>query len=179
MFEPISIGITATQLVETCAKIYTMVNQTRNVDASIGVLGVEINSLCEVLNAMHESFNDPSLATIDMQTGHEAQHWRNVKRSLQDCTGTLKSLAEILDALKQSGGRFFQRPRKQINLQLKLREIGVLKEQVTSYRQTMQLSMQLLTVYVSHHPNSFHNLKNGLDLSMNCHQQICNCNLES
>jgi hypothetical protein len=160
MFEPISIAITATQLVETCTKIYTIVNQTRHVDASIGVLGVEINSLCEVLNAMHESFNDPALATIDMQTGHEAQHWRNVKRSLQDCTGTLKCLGEILDALKRSGGRFLQRPRKQINLQLKLREIGVLKQQVTSYRQTMQLSMQLLTAYVSdsHHcqPSSFH-----------------------
>jgi hypothetical protein len=160
MLEPISIAITATQLVETCTKIYQIVNQTLHVDASIGVLGVEVNSLCEVLNAMHESFNDPSLATIDMQTGHEAQHWRNVKRSLHDCTGTLKCLGEILDGLKRSGGRFLPGPRKQMNLELKLREIGVLKQQVTSYRQTMQLSMQLLTVYVSHsrhhQPSSFH-----------------------
>jgi hypothetical protein len=159
MVDPISIAITARHLVEACTKIYMIINQTRHVDSSIGVLGVEINSLCEVLNAMHESFNDPSLATIDMQTGHEAQHWRNVKRSLQDCRSTLKSLSDILDGLKQSGGNFLQRPRKQINLQFKLREIGILKEQVTSYRQTMQLSMQLLTVYVSHplhYPSSFH-----------------------
>jgi len=48
---------------------------------------------------------------------------------------------------KSESGNFFRRSAKHINLTMNLREIDLLKQQVTAYRQTMQLALQLISVY--------------------------------
>jgi hypothetical protein len=99
-----------------------------------------------VLVGMGESFNDPSLVVRSSQTGHEGQHWRNIQRSLGDCKKTLETLEAIVGAINKTEGGWLRRPRKLINLALDSGEIALLKQEVASYRQTMQLSLQLIAV---------------------------------
>jgi hypothetical protein len=152
--DPLSIAATSATLVGVCVRlsgyIYIVINKVQNVDTSVRVLGIEIDLLSQVLGSISSSFSDSSLAAgaLESQTGHEGQHWRNVKRSMEDCQETLGSLERILESVKQGERRFLQRPRMLIEFERKSGEIALLKQQITAYRQTMQLSLQLITVYV-------------------------------
>jgi hypothetical protein len=153
--DPLSIAVTAAGLVRLCTQVsgsvYTFISKTRATETAIRTLAIEVDSLAQVLGSIEEGFKDPLLAAaaVESQTGYEGQHWRNVRRSLDDCKGTLDQLNDILEPVRREGG-FLRRARKQISLSLKSENISLLKQQVSSYRHTMQLSLHLITVYVYH-----------------------------
>jgi hypothetical protein len=148
--DPISIATTSATLVSTCTKLWGYINKIQNVDTTVQVLQLEITSLSQVLGSIGSSFNDPTLAkaALEKQTGHEAQHWQLVKRSMEDCKGTLASLERILEGVTKVSGGLFRRPKTQIKLDMKAVEIALFQQRLTAYRQTMQLSLQMITVYV-------------------------------
>jgi len=150
IMDPISILTTSAALAGTCVKIYTYIKSIQGVDNDIRVLGTEVDQLSIVLDSISESFKDPLLAhsALESQTGHEAQHWRNVFRSLNDCKETLTTLEEILETMKSKVSGFLRRPKSRIKLDMNSGEISLCKQQIAAYRRTMQLSLQLITVYV-------------------------------
>ena len=97
---------------------------------------------------MTASLRDPLLANtaFKSQTGHEVQHWGNVKRSLQDCQEVLESLEKILENVQKTDSGFLRRPRNIVKMSSG--QLTQLHQQVASYTRTMQLSLQLITVYV-------------------------------
>jgi len=155
LMDPISIIAASATLIRLCATtggyIFTFVSNARNIDIAITTLGVEINSLSQVLTSINDSFSDNALANaaLSSQTGHEAQYWRNVQRSMDDCKGTLENLVRILENVRRGSGGFLARARSQINLGMNSAEITSLTQQIAAYRQTMQLSLQLITMYTS------------------------------
>jgi hypothetical protein len=155
IMDPISIITASATLVRLCATtsgyIFTFVTNARNVDTAITTLGVEIHSLSQVLGSINDSFNDSSLASsaLSSQTGHEAQHWRNVQRSMDDCKNTLENLVRVLENVRRGSGSFLARARSQVSFGMSSAEITSLKQQIAAYRQTMQLSLQLITVYAA------------------------------
>lgn len=147
--DPISIATTAASIAGTCVKIYSYIQSIQAVDNEIRVLGVEVDQLSRVLDSMSDSFKDPSLAesALECQTGHEAQHWRNVRRSLDDCRETMRNLERILDNVKTKEGGFLRFFKSRIKMDMNVGEIALLKQQVAAYRRTMQLSLQLITMH--------------------------------
>jgi hypothetical protein len=156
IMDPISIIAASATLVRLCATtsgyIFTFVTNANNVDTAITTLGVEVTSLSQVLSSIHDSFSDSSLANaaLSSQTGHEAQHWINVQRSMDDCKDTLENLVRVLENVRRGSGGFLARAlRSQISFKMSSAEIASLKQQIAAYRQTMQLSLQLITVHTS------------------------------
>lgn len=153
MIDPLSIASTSAALVETCGKvsyyIYSFLKKEKHVDTSIRVLKIEIDTLAGVLGSISVKFSDSSTATIALQsfTGYEEEYWRNVKRSMSDCEVTLRTLEEILQFIKQGGSRLKIRTTIQNRLEQKLAEIGLLKQQIAVFHKTMDISLQLITVY--------------------------------
>jgi hypothetical protein len=155
--DPFTIATTAGSIVAVCAHvssaIYTYIQNTLGVDTAVDGLRIEIDSLSQVLGTLGSSFRDASLAgtALESQTGHEGEHWRHVKRSMDDCKSTLERFQRILDRVNKSEIRgIMRRPVKKLKLDMSSSDIDILKHQLTSYRRTMQLSLQLITVYV--HP---------------------------
>jgi len=153
--DPITIVSTSAALAVTCVKlsgyIYTIVDKVRTVDNAVRVLGVEIESLSHVLRAISTKFDDQSLAkaALSTQTGHEVQHWENVRRSMGDCKETLARLERVFEKLNKgdSLSGFLWRPsKKTIKFNMKAETISLLKQEIECYRQTMQLSLQLISV---------------------------------
>jgi len=154
MIETITLATTSAQLVAECLTISryitSFIQNANAADLTIQSLGVEVDSLSQVLDAINKSFSDTTLATaaLDSQTGHEGEHWRNVKQSMQDCRQTLNRLQVIMKNLHKNDTQFLGRVRKQVKLDLKGGEITMLKQQISSYRQAMQVSLQVITLYV-------------------------------
>jgi len=154
--DPFTIVTTAGTIVGVCARvscaIYTYIQSTLVVDAAVDALRIEIDSLSQVLGTLGSSFRDASLAgtALESQTGHEGEHWRHVKRLMDECKTTLEKFERILDRVNKSDVRgILRRSVKKLKLDMNSSDIDMLKHQLTSYRRTMQLSLQLITVYVS------------------------------
>jgi hypothetical protein len=155
MFEPISIATAAGSLVAVAGKLTEYIiayqSKTNTIDVNISGLGSEVKSLHSVLSAMKRSFSDQKVvaATLASGTGHQAQHWNNVRQSLSDCDITLRRLYVIWSRMDQKEpSRFFKQSKKVLALELNREEIDIFRLQVQSYRQTMEMSLQVLTMYV-------------------------------
>jgi FtsZ-binding cell division protein ZapB len=148
MMDPLSLATTSASLVNTCTQLWSYINKVQNADVTVTVLQVEINELSQVLGSISTSFGDPVMAKValETQTGHEAHHWKNVKRSMEDCKETLASLDRLLRQVTKVCGGYLRRPKLQFKLDTKSVEVTLLKQRIAAYRQTMQLSLQLITV---------------------------------
>jgi hypothetical protein len=154
--DSLTIVVASVALVSTCGKlggyISWLANKVENFDTLVAFRN-EIDSLSRVLGSISACFDNPSQATLALapQTGFETEHWRNVERSMEDCKKLLEKLHGILRSLSNAKrGQTSVRRRTKINaLELDVRELRQLKQQLTAYRMTMELSLQLIIVYLT------------------------------
>jgi hypothetical protein len=155
MMDPFSMAAAAFSLVAACGKvseqIVKYVNACQTVDENIKILRMEICMLSEVLYTLHSKLRERRLAraAFDSQTGHERQHWESVKQLMDDCSETLLSLERILDGVSKSKTftGLFKKSAIKFKLDIRQSDIESHQHAIAAYRQTLQLSLQLITVY--------------------------------
>ena len=149
LMEPISIINGSAHLGNLCVQIYTLIRDAQNVDDKVRRLGEEVNSLSHVLGSIKVSFSDQASANSasTISTGYEIAHWRNVDRSFSNCERTLERFRALLVTIRTGGGQF-RRPRMLLRLNMNDREIGTLRHELAAFTQTMQLSLNLISVYL-------------------------------
>jgi hypothetical protein len=153
MIDPTSIVSVSAALVVTCGKlshyISTVLNKVDDVDTTLLVLKIEIDSLSAALGSVSVRFSDPSTAATVLQslTGYEEEYWGYVRRSMNDCGLTLGALVDVFQSIKQSERRIIRSATTQTKLERKSGEIALLKQQITAYHKAMRLSLQLITMY--------------------------------
>jgi hypothetical protein len=76
-------------------------------------------------------------------TGHAGSHWKNLSRSLEDGTGTLKQLHELLESINKKTS-VLDGPRKHLRYKNAIDHIVTYREQVQSYRAALQLSLSTI-----------------------------------
>jgi conjugal transfer/entry exclusion protein len=153
--DPLSITAAAVPLVMTCGKVAkslkAYIEKIRNVDETLQNLEIEIQSLSSVLASISLKQNDSSVAVKPSEplSGDERNYWKSLNQSMKHCKDALEMLAQILERINFAGYRLVPR---RANLQYKLSQnaqsIASVKGQITAYRQTLELSLQLITVYV-------------------------------
>jgi uncharacterized protein (DUF3084 family) len=153
--DPLSIAASSAALVTLCVKISKslceFISDSRKVDKALGEFRDEIDDLSGVLALIESSFRDNRTATAALRetTGHEQSHWRKAERSMIDCRKTLDRLSSVLEELRgdhKNGHTFFSRQRRQIRLDMSSTEIVALRHQIQSYKDTMNLSFQVITM---------------------------------
>jgi ankyrin repeat protein len=150
--DPLSITAAAVGLATFCTQIVTTLSQfasdSTRVDTAVRAFSDEITALYRVLHSISISFADPSVSSLPALTGHEGQHWSDVHRSLGDCKLSLERLAKILEKVKAAaeGNGVLRRARKQFTLNMRAGEIVTLRSQIVSYTQTIQISLQMISL---------------------------------
>jgi hypothetical protein len=151
-----SIVVVSVDIVSTCGKVSGclswLTKKLKKADPTLGLLRIEIDSLSQVLGSISTSFSDPSLArsALTPQTGHEPQHWRNVKVAMDDCKGLVEKINAVLERMgevKHSGG-IFQKSKRMTEPAFRPEQIAFLMQHVLLYRKTMEICLQLITLYV-------------------------------
>ena len=151
MMDPLSIAASSGALVTLCRTIstslYTFIHDTRMVDQTLEVFRNEIDDFSGVLESIESSFRDPTLAKAALRamTGHERPHWEKATRFMNDCHATLERLRSVLALVNGEHG-FLRRPRRQIKLDMNSKEIVALRQQIQSYKATMDLSLQMISL---------------------------------
>jgi hypothetical protein len=153
MIEPLSFIATSAALVATCGRlagyVYQFARKASVVVSALGMLSIELEELRRVLCAINTTFSNPELAkaAFQPQTGHESQHWENVRRAMADCNRCLSSLEHLFQQMSRGESGFLGRGKKAFKMSWKEEHISLHKQQISAYRHTMELSLQLITVY--------------------------------
>jgi hypothetical protein len=152
MAEVFAIVASSASLVSLCAKVSSSLNAfviaANTVDSTVQSYRNEVEALSRVLASINTSLSDPLVqsAVRAGQTGHAGGHWRDVKRSMRDCEGTLKDFDRILDGMTRGDRAFLGLSRRKIRLDWNSGEITSLKQQIQSYKDTMQVSLQMINL---------------------------------
>lgn len=148
VMDPLSITVATIGLATFCGQAVNILlqfaGQSRSVDFTIKNFADEVSNLDRVLKSITASSKDRSITSLAAGTGHEAQHWRDVLTSLGDCRSCMTRLVKILEKLEGGDGNIFKRTKKQLRLSIESGEIAVLRRQILSFTQTMQISLQML-----------------------------------
>ena len=146
--DPLSITVATIGLATFCGQAINILlefaGQSSNVDFTIKTFADEVFNLDRVLKSITVSSKDRSIVSLAAGTGHEAQHWRDVLTSLGECRSCMKRLVTILEKLEGDDRNVFKRTRRQLRLSIESGEIAVLRRQILSFTQTMQISLQML-----------------------------------
>jgi len=139
--DPYSVAIASVGLVAQCAKLRHHISKIETIEPPVRALLSEIASLEQVLHALTTRLND---VIVETQTEDQAQCWRNIKRSMEDCEVTLASVEKLLEDVGGLGW-FLRHSLRQTRLE---KEKRLLKEQVKAYRQVMHRFLTFTTAYV-------------------------------
>lgn len=165
LMDPFSLATGTVGLVVFCAQLSEYINAVKkklqSLDHEICILGIEIESLSNVLRTIREKSSNWSAAATNVEpslAGSEADYWKTVDQSMKDCKKTLENLQTILQYIKDGENRKFL-PRRyslQARLDQKSEEIDWHKRQIVVYRQTLDVYLQLLILYILPLSNSTH-----------------------
>jgi len=152
MIEPASIATASAAAVGACQRvshhIANSLEKVENGDINLRVFKIEIDSLAGIFGSISVKFSDPAITIAIQQSlvGCEDEYWRNVKRSMNDCEVTLERVEDVLRSVYQGGVRPVRHGTLEARLEQRRGEIGLLKQHISMYRKTMELSLELIRV---------------------------------
>jgi hypothetical protein len=110
-------------------------------DTKVKGLLTEVESFTQVLRMMKETLEQENIKSSLQATGHIGNHWNNLATSITDGQNTLLQLQQTLERVNRSVSAF-DGARKHLRLKSAADEIATYQQQIRSYRDTLQLSLQ-------------------------------------
>jgi hypothetical protein len=146
--DALSIVVASVGLVSVCGKlsghISWITSKVPNVDKSLESLNAEVGVYSGVLESIGGSFCDPSLARLAFapQTGHEEEHWRDVKEAIEECKRLLEDLHQNLQPTRSP-----VRGAKWMIVDVNAEAIRLHLHHITAYRRTLEVSRHIIELY--------------------------------
>lgn len=143
--DPLSVTACVVTVLGVCLKVSVELRKFRNgvteARGTVTAMLADVTSLRQVLQAMEDTFDELNVQSIS--TGHIGTHWRNLLTSLQDGHTVLERLEELLRECNKDVA-FLDQARRQVRLKSATENIAEFRQQVQSYKDTLQLSLQTI-----------------------------------
>jgi hypothetical protein len=151
MVEPFSLVTTALSLGQQCAtlvgRIHGFIRSAHIIDTTLNDLARQIGSLSAIFQTIGETFKICESFSPHMSSPLESEYWKHVLNTMEDCTRTLQQLDTILAEVRGPEDRRFGRTFTQLRYELREKGIDFCRRQIDGYCQTMNISLQLLSLY--------------------------------
>lgn len=145
MADPLSIAAGIIGVLTACVQVGTALkgfyDGSAIADTKVRGLLIDVESFAQVLQLMKNTLEQEQIKSSLQATGHIGNHWTNLSACLRDGQNTMMQLQEKLEKVNKSVS-ILDGPRKHLRLNSASEEIGIFQQQVRSYRDTMQLSLQ-------------------------------------
>ena len=145
MADPLSITTGVLALLGSCISAGNAIKDFHDgvaiVDVKVKGLLSDVESFAQVLRMMKDTLEEEKVQSSLQVTGHIGNHWSNLSTSIKDGQNTLIQLQNTLDKVNKSVG-VLDGPRKHLRLKGAAQEIVMFQQQIRSYRDTIQLSLQ-------------------------------------
>ena len=142
MLDPISITTGVGALLQAtysiASKLKTFGDGVTIVKDKLNGLLYDVEALAMVLSSMRDTFEG---ITAVAGTGHISNHWKDISKAIENCKDTLAQLHGRLEEVNKAS-KILDAPRRQLRLNFAADELSSFRQQVQSYRDTLQLSLQ-------------------------------------
>jgi hypothetical protein len=115
------------------------------VDTKINGLQGTVENFVQVLTLMKVTLKRDEIQTSFHATGHISNHWNHLSSTIKDGQETLSQLWDLLEGVNRRTS-VLSGTRKHARLQRAAEEIGMYQQQIQCYKDTLQLSLQAVTV---------------------------------
>jgi uncharacterized coiled-coil DUF342 family protein len=143
--DPISITTGILTSLSTCIRVAVQLKQLRDgaqeAKPKINALLSDIDSFRGVLQSMESTFEEIEVKEGFQTTGHLGAHWQPLNKSIEDANITLNELSELLKDINRNGSKL-DSTSKHLRLNLAAEKIANYRQQVQTYRDAMQFSLQ-------------------------------------
>jgi Fungal N-terminal domain of STAND proteins len=129
--------------------LYTFIERTRDVDQSIRSLHRETVGLGQTITAIQDALQQPAIKNHQTVTQDYALVWATLDNSIRDCEDTARTMKQKFQSAQPARNSVLSQAWRQYRLSLKEGEIRGLKSQIHTHASRLQLSMQMISVYVS------------------------------
>ncbi|KAJ6195056.1 hypothetical protein J3E72DRAFT_377497 [Bipolaris maydis] len=150
MSDPLSITASIITLIQVSVQVTVLINQFCNeastVDTTLAGLLSDVEGFKRVLESMKETIDQDDIKSNLQSTGHTGSHWKNLARSLNDGTETLKKLYDLLDGVNKKTS-LLDAQRKLIRLKSASGQIAQYREQIQSSHAALQLSLSTIILW--------------------------------
>ena len=143
--DPLTIIATSLSIAKLCSgvgsELKKFIDGTKLVSTAINALVQDVKSFEKILEQMKDMIEDPKVKASLASSGHIGSHWRHLQTSLDDAEETLKALEATILRVNKSVN-LLDLTRKHIRLSGATNEIAVYQQQIRSYKDTIQVSLQ-------------------------------------
>ena len=148
--DPISITTGALTLIGACVNVSISLRRLKNGagESKTRITGLlsDVDSLRNVLESMEATLYDLQTHNSFQSTGHMGTHWLNLSRSLQDGQDALKDLEKLLNPPLNKDVSVLDDSRRYMRLKDAAEKLAEYRQHVQSYRDTIQFSIQTITL---------------------------------
>jgi Mg2+ and Co2+ transporter CorA len=164
--DPLSITTASITLVKLCAtvgwELQKFIDDVKLSGTVINALHKDMQAFEKVLEQVKNILNNPEIDTSS-STGPMRSHWHHLKDSLSDAEKTLNALETTILRVNKNVG-FLHSTRTHIRLQRATDEIALFQQQIRTYNDTFQISLQTIGLYVASDMNDFRNVQTLIPL---------------
>jgi len=143
--DPLSVMTGVFSLLVVCIRTGTILKDFYDnaaiADTKVKGLLTEVESFTQVLQLMKDTLEQENIKASFQATGHIGNHLNNLGISIRDGQKTLLQLQETVEKVNKSVG-LLDGARKHLRLRSAADEIAVYQQQIRSYRDTLQLTLQ-------------------------------------
>lgn len=151
--DPAFIIKSTSELMNLCSSISKILPEPNNVETTFQLLLSKLHPLSKVLEYIRTSVpaeNSPhEPASLPLRTGHEDEYWRLIQQAMEDCKETLEGLERTTEIIRLEEDQSLRKPRGQLELDSRSREIGEFRQRIDAFTNTMQIALQLLKMCVT------------------------------
>jgi hypothetical protein len=149
MADPLSIISGVAGVLSVCIKVGQALNDFYDgvsiVDAKAKGLITEVDSFASILQLMKDTLEQDRIRNSFQATGFIGNLWNSLATSILDSETTIVQLQHILEKATKTV-RPFDSTRKHLRLKSAVEEISIYQQQIRSYRETLQLSLQTVAL---------------------------------
>jgi hypothetical protein len=145
--DPLSITVGVASLLGCCLSTGVALRQFRigasEVNSVITAMMADLRAFRTVLESLETTFED--MNSDRPETGHIGAHWNNISQLLDDCQQSLVKLQLVIEDVSKQV-KILDRARKQIRIKVAADQIITCRQEVQTYKDALQLSLQTITL---------------------------------
>jgi hypothetical protein len=144
--DPLSVTVSVASLLGLCFKVTAALREFRDksqvVESRVRGLIIEVECFTQTLNFVKNALSDGQIQYSTRLTGHIGNHWKSISICIDDGLDTLECLKITIEKINKNV-RIFDSVRKHRRYKDAADQISVFQHQIRSYRDTVQLSLQV------------------------------------
>jgi hypothetical protein len=143
-----AVGAVANSVCSLSLKLYTFIEDTKNINQAVTDLVEEVNALNSILETVKSGLESDLVKLAEQRANSEDSRllWESIQGSLINCQSTIDRLEKAVADVRPEGKNFAKQAVRRIKLNLKDTELTSFRTQIRTHTNTLQMALQMVNL---------------------------------